>query len=198
MTLAIDQIPLAPRVKRWTKDEYTKLVKLGVFRDQRVYLFRGEIIEMSPQLKPHAYAVMQLTHALFRIFGTDSGYLIRIQLPFDAPGDTMPEPDALVCTAEQNRPDPHPKEALLVVEVSDTSLQSDRDKAAEYAAAQVSEYWIIDTGYRRVEVYRGPVADPTAPLRFRYPVPTIVDRTGVIEPLSRPGSSIPVAQFFYD
>ena len=60
MTLAIDNISLAPRVKRWTKREYNELVQLGVFRSQRVYLFRGEIIEMSPQLKRHAYAVLHL------------------------------------------------------------------------------------------------------------------------------------------
>jgi Uma2 family endonuclease len=194
MTLAIDQISLAPRVKRWTKREYNELVQLGVFRSQRVYLFRGEIIEMSPQLRPHAYAVLQLTHALFRLYSADGDEKIRIQLPFDAPGDTMPEPDALVCTTSQNSRDPHPDSALLAVEIADSSLGADREKAFEYAAAQIPEYWIIDTNWRRVEVYRAPA--PDAPHRFRYPTPAVVDANGAIEPLSKPGSSISVGQFF--
>jgi Uma2 family endonuclease len=196
MSLAIDQIALEPRVKRWTKREYNELVQLGVFRSQRVYLFRGEIIEMSPQLRPHAHAVLQLTHALFQLFGANGNEKIRIQLPFDAPGDTMPEPDALVCTISQNNRDPHPNSALLAVEVSDSSLGADREKAFEYAAAQIPEYWIIDTNWRRVEVYRAPVADPTASHGFRYPPPTVVNADGAIEPLSKLGSPISVRQFF--
>ena len=196
MTLAIDEQPRVHRAKRWTKKEYNELVGMGAFRGQRVYLFRGEIIEMSPQLKPHAYAVMQLSHALFRVFGTDAGYFIRIQLPFNAPGETIPEPDALVCTQEEGNADPHPREALLVIEVADSSLFADRDKALEYAAAQVPEYLIIDTNLRRVEVYRKPVPDPTTPLRFRYPPPIIIEANGTLELLAKPGSSIPVAQFF--
>jgi Uma2 family endonuclease len=196
MTVAIDEQPRVHRPKRWTKKEYNELVGMGAFRGQRVYLFRGEIIEMSPQLKPRAYAVMQLTHALFRALGTDAGYLIRIQLPFNARGETIPEPDALVCTPEQGSADPHPSEALLVIEVADSSLFADRDKALEYAAAQVPEYWIIDTNFRRVEVYRKPMPDPTTPLGFRYPPPIMVEANGKLELLAKPGVQIPVAQFF--
>lgn len=196
MTLGIDQISLSPHVKRWTKREYNELVQLGVFRSQRVYLFRGEIIEMSPQLKPHAYAVLMLTHALFRTYGADGGYLIRIQLPFDAPGDTMPEPDGLVCTADQNNRDPHPNQAILAVEVADSSLAADRDKASEYAAALIPEYWIIDTARRRIELYRTPVSDLRESLQFHYASSTIVEAGGHIEPPGKPNSKIEVAQFF--
>src|SRR5258706_8552081 len=174
MTIAIDQQPPPPRLKRWTKREYLDLVERGMLSGQRIYLFRGELIETSPQLHPHGFAVMKLNAALSRAFGLDSGYEFRIQLPFDTPGDSMPEPDALVCTTEQGLRRPHPAEALLCVEVSDSSLTEDREKALEYAASQVPEYWIVDVKSRRVEVYRHPSADKTASSGYRYSPATIV------------------------
>lgn len=188
--------PPPPRRKLWTKDEYNKLVELGAFEGQRIYLFRGEIIEMPPQYQPHAFAVSRLNKALGKAFGLDTGFEIRIQLPFETPGQSMPEPDALVCTEAQNLRHPHPNEALLVVEVSDTSLASDREKGLEYAATGVREYWIVDVKNRRVEVYRDPVADSAAPFGFRYPLPKSVDAGGAIEPLARPGSSVDLAELF--
>ena len=47
---------------------------------------------------------------------------------------------------------------LLVVEVADSSLDSDRNtKAPLYATSGVSEVWIVDLAGRAVEVYRDPV-----------------------------------------
>lgn len=190
------QQPPPPRLKRWTKREYNDLVARGVFSGQRIYLFRGELIEMSPQHQAHAHAVTELNEALHLAFGIGSGFKVRPQLPFEVPGDSMPEPDLLVCTDAQHRRSPHPNEALLVVEVADSSLREDREKALEYAAAQVPEYWIVNVIRRQVEVYPLPVPDPTAPAGFRYPPPRIVEAHESIEPVSKPGASIAVAQLF--
>ena len=196
MTLALEQ-PVPPRPKRWTKDEYNELVEMGGLRGQRVYLFRGDLIEMSPQYHPHAFAVTELTDALHLAFGIRQGFKLRIQLPFEVPGESMPEPDAVVCTEDQYRRKPHPNQAVLVIEVADSSLALDREKALEYAAAQVPEYWIVDVNSRRVEVYRAPVADPTTSLGFRYPPPTIVEAHESIEPLAKPGVRLAVSQLFH-
>jgi len=40
-------ISIAPRT--WTRSEYQRLGELGVFEDDRVELFRGQIVQMSPQ-----------------------------------------------------------------------------------------------------------------------------------------------------
>ena len=192
----IDQQPAPPRVKRWTKDEYNGLAERGVFAGQRLYLFRGEVIEMSPQLHPHAFAVMQLTSALFRAFGLDEGYKVRIQLPFDVPGDSMPEPDGLVCTVEQGARKPHPDKAVLVIEVSDSSQEKDRDKAFEYAAAGVPEYWLVDVRDRWVELYRHPVPDKSTELGSRYSSLQLLKPSNSIELLSKPGVSVPLSQLF--
>ena len=197
MTIAIDQQPPPPRLKRWTKQEYNDLVERGAFQGQHVYLFRGELIEMSPQYHPHAFAITKLTTALFVAFGLDGGHEIRIQLPFDGPGDSMPEPDGLICTVEQNLRRPHPNKAVLVVEVSDSSLGNDREKALEYAAAGIPEYWIVDVNRRLVEVYRDPISDPTLAFGFRYAPPIVYQGNAVVHPIAKPSASIAVAQLFH-
>jgi len=52
----------------------------------------------------------------------------------------------------------HPASALLVVEVAQTSQARDRDKARDYAAVAVPEYWIVDLVARAVMVHRSPLA----------------------------------------
>ena len=196
MTIAIDQPP-PPHVKRWTKREYNELVERGAFQGQHVYLFRGELVEMSPQYHAHAFAVTRLTKALVVAFAADGSHEVRIQLPFETPGESMPEPDALICTAAQNLRRPHPNQAILVVEVSDSSLTNDRQKALEYAAAQVPEYWVVDLNARQVEVYRDPIKDPTTLLGYRYAPPMIVPAGESLTPLSKPEAKIAVAQLLH-
>jgi Uma2 family endonuclease len=197
MTIAVEQ-PRPPRRKLWTTAEYNQLVAKGVFQGQRLYLFRGELIEMSPQYHRHAFAVTELDDALRLAFGIRQGFKVRIQLPFEVSEDSEPEPDALVCTEPQHLRIPHPNQAILVVEVADSSLALDREKAIEYAAARVPEYWIVDVNQRHVEVYRNPAPDAANQGAFRYPRPTIVGAEGAIELLAKPGVPIPVSQFFHD
>src|SRR5437764_938018 len=136
MTLAIPHLrpPEPPHPKRWTKAQYMDLVNRGALDRQRLYLFRGELIEMPPMGHLHATSFMKVSEVLFTTFYPQ--YKVRTQSPFETPGESMPEPDGLVCEAEDAGRLPHPSRALLVIEISDTSLEYDREKAAEYAAAQ--------------------------------------------------------------
>ena len=52
-----------------------------------------------------------------------------------------------------------PDDVLLVIEVADSSLDYDHAKLRIYAAAGVSEVWIVDLQADRVEVYRNPRGD---------------------------------------
>lgn len=193
MPVAVQQ-PRPPRLKKWTQAEYLELVERGAFRNQRVYLFRGDIIELAPQSHPHEFAIMRLSRYLTSAFPEPFG--VRIQLGFIAPGQSVPEPDAAVCTWEDAVRKPHPVRAELVVEVAYTSLRGDRLLAAEYAAARVPEYWIIDTDGRRLEVYQVPAEDPAAPLGFSYADVRLLGADEVIAPAQRPDAPVSVASFF--
>jgi Uma2 family endonuclease len=181
--------PQAPHVKRWTKEEYNDFVDRGAFHGKRLYLFRGELIEMASMKQTHALSIVKGTKILFSLFDAKL-FDVRIQMPFDVPGESLPEPDLLVCTAEAGRRFPHPSKAELIIEVAEWSLDHDRDKALEYAAAGVQDYWILDLTARCIEVYRGPLADRSTPLGFRYPPPTIVAEGESISPLAAPRAQI--------
>ena len=194
MTVATEQ-PRSPHVKKWTKEEYFDLVERGVFRGQRVYLFRGDIIEMAPQGHPHAYALMRLFWYLAKSLSEDQ-HEVRMQSPFVTPGKSVPEPDVAVCTRADAARKPHPDHAELIIEIAYSSLREDRELADEYAAARVPEYWLLDVDRRQIEVFRTPVADASRASGHRYAESRVMKVGEGIAPLVAPQAEIPVAIFF--
>jgi Uma2 family endonuclease len=189
MSLVLDK-PTKPRVKRWTKREYNDLVDKGAFHGQQLFLLRGSLIEMPQMGTAHALCLTKLTDWAVSTFGPE--YQVRMRMPFETPGESMPDPDVAIIPDEFSLRIPHPNVALLVVEVSDISIDLDRDKALEYAAAGVPEYWIVDVNARQVEVYRQPVKDSTTALGYRYSLQQIAAVGSSIAPLDKPAALIAV------
>jgi Uma2 family endonuclease len=81
-----------------------------------------------------------------------------------------PEPDAAVVRGTvRDFAAEHPTSAVLVVEVSDSTLAFDRDvKASLYAAAGIPEYWIVNLVERQLEIHREPTPMPAARLGYGY------------------------------
>src|SRR4029077_6429976 len=76
---------------------------------------------------------------------------------FNVADDTYLNPDILVHPATIKTPDVRGGDALLVVEVADTSLRYDLNtKAPIYATHGMSEYWVINAGTLTTTVHRGP------------------------------------------
>ncbi len=147
----------AVQTKRWTRREYDRMAEAGIFsQDDRVQLIEGDIVTMTPQNSPHASAIGKTERILERLFGMS--VWVRVQMPLIIDPDSEPEPDlAVVPGTPDDYRDEHPRSALLVVEVSDTTLALDRDrKRAIYARAGISEYWIVNLAERCLEVYRDP------------------------------------------
>jgi Uma2 family endonuclease len=84
-----------------------------------------------------------------------------VQLPFVVGDDSEPEPDiAVVRGNPRDYIFAHPSNAVLLVEISDSTLDYDRRrKGPVYARADVPAYWIVNLVDRVVEVYREPTAD---------------------------------------
>jgi len=113
------------------------------------------------QNRPHAYVITRITAWLIALFGED---FVQFQLPILLLGEdnemSEPEPDGAVLrqpAAAYRDETPSASEALLVVEVSDSTLRFDQNtKTALYSRSGIPEYWVIDITKREVFVYRKP------------------------------------------
>jgi Uma2 family endonuclease len=138
-----------------SRAEYDELVERGVLEDAKVELLYGRIVSMPPIGKPHRYSVSNVAELLMGALRPRAR--VFVQQPFAAPDESEPEPDVTV-VAPGDYLDDHPKAAWLIIEVADSSLLRDRAKAKLYAAAGVSDYWIVNLVDDVVEVHREPHA----------------------------------------
>ena len=177
---------------RWTVDQVYRLSEMGFFDDTHVELIDGVLYQMTVN-PPHAVAVGLISKILDRRFG--EGRFTRAQQPLDSGRRSRPEPDlAVVVGTDRDYLQGHPKAALLLVEVSDSTLRKDRVlKAHLYARAGIADYWIVNLNDRQVEVHRGPGPDPARKGRHRYAEVTVVGAGGQVTPLAAPGAAIAVA-----
>ncbi len=108
-----------------------------------------------------------------------------------------PEPDiAVVRRADLSLLTP-PSSALLIVEVSDSTLRFDRhEKASLYARAGVEDYWILNVEGRALEVRRAPRIDGAAPYGFSYGALQTLQIGENAAPLAVPDAAIAVADLF--
>jgi Uma2 family endonuclease len=136
-----------------TRAEYEALVKRGVLEDARVELLYGRLVSMSPIGGPHVYGVTRLSKLLIQALRERGN--VHVQAPFAAPDESEPQLDVAIVPPGDYLDAP-PSEAFLIVEVADSSLARDRAKAALYAAAGVTEYWIMNLQDAAIEVHRDP------------------------------------------
>ncbi len=112
--------------KRWTKQEYNAAAET-VLGGQHVYFYRGELIQMPAMGTLHIRGISRLTPWLVYTF--DPAYVIRSQGPFELPDESMPQPEFVICTTEQNARLQHPNAAVLIIEVADRSVELDQEMA---------------------------------------------------------------------
>jgi Uma2 family endonuclease len=145
---------------RWTSEEYAHMVRSGVFGpSQHVELIEGEVIDMVPQNESHAVALSLIDNVLRGIFTT--GFVIPPQSPLALGASSQPEPDlAVVEGAPRDFIKSHPRSAVLVVEISDSSLNHDRtSKLNLYARHGIPCFWIVNLVDGVLETYGNPVLD---------------------------------------
>lgn len=182
------------KTRRWMRAEYERLVDCGVFReDERLELLDGLLVMREPQGSRHGAALVALHRALAQAFG--AGFHVRPQLPVALDDMSEPEPDAVVVRGEPwDYASGHPSTPLLVVEIAETSLATDRrHKGSLYARAGVTDYWIVNLPEAVLEVYRDPGPLAAAVLGWEYRSVERLTRGASIAPLAAPTASIAVA-----
>ncbi|MFO0852088.1 MAG: Uma2 family endonuclease [Gemmataceae bacterium] len=183
--------PPPPGPRLWTREEYYRLAALGFFDGQRVERIGGELVVMSPQDWLHTCSTDKAFDILRELFRP--GYWVRCQFPMEFSLSSDPEPDVSVVPGARDDYSAHPNTAVLIVEVSNTTLAFDRGrKASLYASAGVPDYWVIDVNDRRLEVCRDPQPDAAEPFGWAYASRTWLTATEPLTPLAAPAARIPV------
>ena len=147
------------QAKRFTLDEYHKLGELGfLHEDDHIQLIRGELIQMASKGRLHETCLRNLLRELPKLVGDRA--ILQSQAPIIVPPNSEPEPDfAILQSREDYYLSAHPsgEDVLLVMEVSDSSIDYDRDvKQSLYAEARVSDYWIFNLFDYQLEIYSAP------------------------------------------
>ena len=166
------------------------MAETGVLRpDARVELLDGRIIDMSPIGPFHG----GVTNYLVETFTAASRgrWRTSVQNPLHLDEHSEPQPDLMLLKPAadyyRNR-HPLPADVFLLVEVSDTTLELDREeKLPAYGRAGVAEVWIVDLNHAAIEVYRQP--------HFTGYASKTVLRTGEqAKPLAFPDAVVDVAE----
>jgi len=141
----------------YTVSAYFDLVRQGLLaEDDHVELLDGVIVSEPPMDPPHATGIEATGDVLRRALAGRAW--VREQKPLVIGDSSVPEPDLAVLGGSfHDYEGRHPSTALLVVEVSDSSLPQDRlSKSRIYAGAGIAEYWIVNVRHDCLEVYREP------------------------------------------
>src|SRR2546423_8636468 len=139
--------------------EYYRMAAAGVLSDDdRVELIEGEIVEMNPIGSRHAACVGRLTEFLGRLVGGEA--IVWVQNPVQVNDYSEPLPDVTLLKRRVDfyaQANPGAADVLLIIEVSDTTLEYDRQvKLPLYARARIPEVWIVNTPEDTIEVYARP------------------------------------------
>src|SRR5271154_3465913 len=149
----------------WSVSEIERLAAGGFFRDDdRFELVGGEIVPMSPKGRRHEIVRAALAFRFPR--AAPEGVFVVSEPQFNLGEDTYVVPDILVHPAAIKTPDVRGVDALLVVEVADTSLAYDlQAKAQLYASHGVREYWVINAATLVTTVHTWPSVATYATMR---------------------------------
>ena len=85
---------------------------------------------------------------------------------------------------------PAPDNIFLLIEIADTTLETDRKrKATAYAKAGITDYWILDVNTRQVYVFREPG-------EANYRQETVFNEDDVLSMLAFPEIEVQISQLF--
>ena len=125
---------------------------------RRMELIEGEIVWMLPP-SPLLSASNTQTNCLLTLKLGDA-YRVRCKQPIRINRYNEPQPDIAVVRPRKDSyslSHPGPDDVLLIIEVSDTSLEFDLNaKRRAYAKAEIAEYWVLDVNSRELHVFLNP------------------------------------------
>ena len=145
--------------KQFTVEQYYRMAETGILTPaDRVELIEGEVVQMSPIGPRHASCVGRLTGLFVTTLGPQA--IVFPQNPVRLNDYSEPQPDLAILKPRSDyyaEAHPQPADVLALIEVSDSTVKSDRTtKALLYARVGIRELWIVDLNALAIEVLRSP------------------------------------------
>ena len=133
--------------RKFTVAEYYRMGEAGVFHpEERVELIEGTIVVMAPIGIRHSGSVIRYIQVFSRLAG--DRFVLQIQNPIHLDDNSEPQPDVILLRPRSDNyfdSHPGPADVLLVIEVSDTSLNYDRGvKAHLYGRHNIPETLVLN------------------------------------------------------
>jgi Uma2 family endonuclease len=168
MTVALERnsalpstLEIAPR--RFTFAEFEQMSDAGLFADQHVELLDGSVFVKGMQSHRHARTIRHLNKAFMALLEGKAVVSAQLPLILLSPPPDFVEPDVALLQLPEtlyNDRNPTSTDALLVLEISDSTLERDQgEKLRAYARNNVQDYWILNLHTQQLEVYREPSAE---------------------------------------
>jgi hypothetical protein len=134
------------------------MVEVGVLTDEdKVELLDGWIVDKMPRNPPHDATISLIMRRLSRVLADE--LVIRIQSAVVLP-TSQPEPDLAIVQGPAElyfERHPAPRDVEFLIEVSDSTLERDREiKGPLSAQAHIAIYWIVNLSASIIEVYSRP------------------------------------------
>jgi Uma2 family endonuclease len=147
--------------RKYTREDCRVLAAAGLLDLERYELIDGELVSKMGKSAYHSMLVALLVEWLRTVFGgrfVHQEVSINLNPSLDRTNEL--EPDAIVLSREFTNfqsDNPTPADIRLLVEVSVSTREYDLGpKAARYAAAGITEYWVVDIDPNRIVVHRDP------------------------------------------
>jgi Uma2 family endonuclease len=189
----VEKIPNPPLMrKKFRTDEVYQMMEIGILPEESGWeLIDGEIIHRMTIGSKHAAIVKKLNRIFTRVF--EDEVIISIQDPIHIDEYNEPEPDIALLKPRDDfyaKQHPEPKDVLLVIEISDSTLNYDREVKKEiYAEAGIDEFWLINLKLNTVETYSNPSNGTYYQMR-------IFERGEIIQAKNIAGVSLEVNKIF--
>lgn len=149
---------------RITVQQYHDMIDKGILGpEDQVELLEGLLVRKMPTNPPHSYVKTLFLRWLARML--PSNWFPHVQDPVTTI-DSEPEPDISILRgdpADYLQRHPSADDTGLLIEVSDSTLQRDREKRRIYARAGFPVYWIANIPDRQIEVYTQPSGPTETP-----------------------------------
>jgi len=148
-----------PVLKRFRVEDLRKMTEAGILPEESGWeIIDGYLIDKVTIGSKHAGTVIKLAKIFERRVGDKT--LVSVQNPVHIDQYNEPEPDIALLKPRDDfytNSLPTPQDVVLLIEVSDSTIEYDRDvKKTLYAEAHIAELWLVNLRENAVECYSSP------------------------------------------